>query len=806
MQILKKITSLAVAAALSVSAFCTIGISSNAADTKPAQITLHYDISGDGVAVEKDQYGNQLYIYDLSGEPGKSVRVSYNSLVRAGYTFSGWTIDGVLGYAPGDVIQIPDEDTTLKPVWSKNSDNKKYAAKFSVIVDGKDLDPDKFASDIKAKEGEMVKVPHTSFDYPGYACKQIGWVYDGTVYRGEQNIIMPSHDIELTPNWLRMYTLKYSGGDVDRLPGITEQSLERAEKLETNLAESSRILRIGFYNSGWLCSADGIIYPPEVPYLMPSEDVTFTAVWKPVTYTVVFRPDLKNKDNYIKIDGETDTTIICPDINTTKKGYKFGGWDYKGTIYQPGDEFFIYGEISGLGIPLEAVWIPETEVTLYGDANCDGLVSIADAVLIMQVLTNNDTYGVGGSSENAISKQGALNADCCSPGDGITSKDAFVVQMRIANIIKELPYYPGTENDPVTTTSSTTTSAYETTTVVVTEPETSSTAAETTTVPVPEKINIHFDISDPDISIVPDDDLIPEINDIVCSPNESVKIPDVKLKKEGLVFSGWTADGVRGYVPNSVIQAGNNDVTLTPVFYDAFAEQYAVEYKPELNGELFELPLSLKKSSAVPGTFIQIPLTVFNDPKSEYTQFGWKYEGNEYSGQQYIVMPDHEITLTPNWKKMYCYTVTAGDVDRLNGAEKNEFSRAEGTSFETPEAGRFSRNGFTITGWLCDYDNVVYGPLKNFVMPSQDTTLTAVWEPIEYVVLFRAGTTSADNIKISAKTDTTIICPELNVTKKGYHFGGWEYEGEIYQPGDEFLIRGAMPGLGISPKAVWIAD
>lgn len=72
-----------------------------------------------------------------------------------------------------------------------------------------------------------------------------------------------------------------------------------------------------------------------------------------------------------------------------------------------------------------------TAVTLYGDANVDGVVTMADASSIYQSLGNPDKY--------ALSKQGAANADCSKPGSGITAADALAVQKLTASIISELP-------------------------------------------------------------------------------------------------------------------------------------------------------------------------------------------------------------------------------------------------------------------------------------------------------------------------------------------------------------------------------
>ena len=60
------------------------------------------------------------------------------------------------------------------------------------------------------------------------------------------------------------------------------------------------------------------------------------------------------------------------------------------------------------------------EVTLSGDANCDGEVTISDAVLIMQNIANPDEF--------EMTVQGQVNADVTGDGDGVTLNDALEIQ------------------------------------------------------------------------------------------------------------------------------------------------------------------------------------------------------------------------------------------------------------------------------------------------------------------------------------------------------------------------------------------
>lgn len=73
----------------------------------------------------------------------------------------------------------------------------------------------------------------------------------------------------------------------------------------------------------------------------------------------------------------------------------------------------------------------EKNTVVYGDANCDGKVTIADATAIMQAIGNPDKYG--------LSEQGAKNADCYNPGDGVTTDDALTIQKIHAKTLSKLP-------------------------------------------------------------------------------------------------------------------------------------------------------------------------------------------------------------------------------------------------------------------------------------------------------------------------------------------------------------------------------
>ena len=83
------------------------------------------------------------------------------------------------------------------------------------------------------------------------------------------------------------------------------------------------------------------------------------------------------------------------------------------------------------------------QATLRGDTNCDGVVDMSDAVLIMQFQANPSAYGLTGSNAKHITNQGLANGDVIGGetgkgGDGVTVNDALQIQKYLLTLITEL--------------------------------------------------------------------------------------------------------------------------------------------------------------------------------------------------------------------------------------------------------------------------------------------------------------------------------------------------------------------------------
>ena len=82
------------------------------------------------------------------------------------------------------------------------------------------------------------------------------------------------------------------------------------------------------------------------------------------------------------------------------------------------------------------IYLGDLEIVKYsgekGDANGDGEVDLADAVMIIQALANPNKYGLDGTDERCIQKRGQSLADM--NGDGITVLDAQLIQNKLLGL------------------------------------------------------------------------------------------------------------------------------------------------------------------------------------------------------------------------------------------------------------------------------------------------------------------------------------------------------------------------------------
>lgn len=356
--IFKTLASVAVSSVISLSSISNfVFYNVNASTEDDQNVTISFNYTDEGVTVVDDATD---LIQPADFTTGATINIPEAELELAGYTFSGWSDDGIHLYEPGDAYQIPAADAVMQPIWIPTIEigplnDFTHTVEYNVLIDGEEPENGAPITDYFI-EGQAIIISTRSYMRDGYT--QMGWTDGTNVFKGDTKIFMGKNDLTFEPNWLKYYNCWYRAGDVDRINGSTAYVFERYETNPFDIATSDRFSRTGFNLTGWLCDYDNQIYRPGANYIMPGCDVTFTAVWTPKTYTVLFKSN-NGKNENIKISGETDSAIIVPECESTNDGYVFAGWSFNGTIYQPGEEFIIPGALPGLGISLSAVWEEE---------------------------------------------------------------------------------------------------------------------------------------------------------------------------------------------------------------------------------------------------------------------------------------------------------------------------------------------------------------------------------------------------------------------------------------------------------------
>lgn len=346
---LKTIVSAALSAALTLCAVSSNLASLPLSATTTETYTLSYNLNYDGLTAEDASVFDTVEV-----AAGKSVTIPEGVFDDGIHFSTGWTYDNLFMFEPGDVFTMPAQDIVMEPVWYDNETEDLYDIIYE-LPEGAIYNEEVFET-VSCKAGRPVSPVSASLLLEGYA--HVGWLYEDMVIKSTDKLIMPKHNITFRPRMLEYFNVTYYAGDVDRLTGNSTVVFEQHEETTFDLADSSRFGRSGFNLVGWVCDVDGLTYKTSEFYTMPASDVTFTAVWEPKNYVVVFKSN-NGKSETIKINGVTDTAIITPECTFTYEGYKFAGWQYGDTVYQAGEEFVVPGAAPGLGIALSAVWVED---------------------------------------------------------------------------------------------------------------------------------------------------------------------------------------------------------------------------------------------------------------------------------------------------------------------------------------------------------------------------------------------------------------------------------------------------------------
>lgn len=201
---------------------------------------------------------------------------------------------------------------------------------------------------------------------------------------------------------------------------------------------------------------------------------------------------------------------------------------------------------------------------------------------------------------------------------------------------------------------------------------------------------------------------------------------------------------------------------------------------------------------------MQVQVAQASLTKEGFIHGGWIYDGQVYKTGTYFVVPEHDVVLTPYWYVNHVITYYAGDYDDVVGNKYSTVGCTEGTNFDIAASSKFSRKGYIISGWLCSYDGLTYGPNSKYIVPDSDVTFTAVWKAATVNISISANNGNySDRYSTSGKCGEEFVLPECDFKNGNKIFSGWKYNGSIYQPGDVITIPALLTGEKVIITATW---
>ena len=254
-----------------------------------------------------------------------------------GYTFRGWSVEGV--DLSSDSFVMPDEDVTFTGSWSVNEHQVRYAYTGTVPTDA----PEPVEAMVYGF-GETVAVAEIP-EMKGYTFG--GWSTEDVDLSGD-GFVMPDNDVTFTGSWtINSHDVSYIYDE--SAPEAAQETTGERHNYGERVLLPAPIIE-GYAFNGW--TAEGIEIDENGLFEMPDEDVTVTGSWNVNRHSVRYKytgktpaeaPSAPQAAEY-----DYGETVILP--APEMENYTFSGWSAEGT------------ELSG-----DSFVMPDNDVTISGN-------------------------------------------------------------------------------------------------------------------------------------------------------------------------------------------------------------------------------------------------------------------------------------------------------------------------------------------------------------------------------------------------------------------------------------------------------
>lgn len=287
------------------------------------------------------------------------------TMVKAGYTFSGWTT-GSQTYA-GGASYTPTAGITFNPVWTANTYTISYNSNQATggsVPSSQSWSTGATALTLSGNSGTLAK---TGYTFGGWAAS-VGSTTAVTTYSTSANKTF--YAIWTPVNYVFTYALN---GGTSTLP--TQPSL----RIYNSLTLAATPTRANYNFAGWSTGSTtyGALATFSIGTSTPTT-TTFTAQWTPV-YTLAYV--LNGSPSVVTGGGLYDSgTVVSLAAAPSLTGYTFGGWmDSAGTTRVAGTDFTIVENST-----LQARWTAISYSVTYNLGGGSGTLPLQSSLTIGQ--------------------------------------------------------------------------------------------------------------------------------------------------------------------------------------------------------------------------------------------------------------------------------------------------------------------------------------------------------------------------------------------------------------------------------------
>ena len=728
---------------------------------------------------------------DITGFGQISLPGNVGNLDAGSFYFDGWDINGVQ-YAAGATFDL-QADSNATPHWSQ------YTITYDTNGANETLSPTVGYSNACLEDGLTLTkndllVGNTTTSYVFG-----GWTIGATNYNGGDNYPLLSN-VTATAIWnavvVSVYTVTYDGNGAD------SGSVSSDSGQSVTVSDQGTLVKSGYTFGGWAWA--GNTYHQGETYSFPTNaDVTFTAIWDPIVYTLTFADGGATGGSTPADEVSTaGSSVDFPDQGTlVNPGYSFGGWDIYGVTHAAGEK----GYVPTGNETATAIWTPIVFHFVYDGSGSDGGA----------VPTGFDGYGdvtiVGntGSLTNGIKVFGGwvINGVTHLPGArvSLTSGDVTAYALWVDNVY-QLSY-----QDDGSATSGSAPAAVTGYGSVELAPsggsltwdghhidgwtidgklyalgsnvDLTSTDLVATAHWAIDQISITYTNLGADTGVGPGI----QTGDYYTS---AILFMPGDLVKNGYIQTGWLIEGsIWDLYDNGFLLV--HDVVADPV-WSPIVHTVTFDCTVSTSGTC---PSSLDSTA---GSEIVLP-DAGDLENYGYTFGGWLINGAEHSAGEHYV-PSGDETATPIWNAIVYHVHYVGNGNTGGSAPADDDSVAFG-GVSLSGKGSLARPGYAFGGWTID--GVTYAAGARYIPQSGDVTARAIWNAIVYTVTYAGNGNTGGSLPangVSTAGSAVVLAGKGTLVRAGYTFGGWSIAGTTYDAGVAFV-----PGSNVTATAVWSA-